>query len=283
MEEGFNTVLVVGVGLIGGSLALALKEKKITKTVIGYSRNIERLKKAVTKGIIDDFTDALDKTSQADLVVLATPVSVFEALISQMRDYIKKDTIIIDVGSVKGSIVEKIERLLPSEVYFVGTHPIAGSEKTGFEYARADLFINSKVIITPTDKTAMSALEKVTQMWKHIGADVEFMSPEQHDRVYALVSHLPHLLSYCLVETVAQFDKFFINYAGSGFRDITRVAKSSPELWSDIFITNRENILNFLEMFTNKLKQMRDLILKENITQLKALLESARKLRESID
>ncbi|MEN2986053.1 MAG: prephenate dehydrogenase/arogenate dehydrogenase family protein [Thermodesulfovibrionaceae bacterium] len=283
MKEGFNTVLVVGVGLIGGSLALALKEKKITKTVIGYSRNIERLKKAVTKGIIDDFTDALDKTSQADLVVLATPVSVFEALISQMRDYIKKDTIIIDVGSVKGSIVEKIERLLPSEVYFVGTHPIAGSEKTGFEYARADLFINSKVIITPTDKTAMSALEKVTQMWKHIGADVEFMSPEQHDRVYALVSHLPHLLSYCLVETVAQFDKFFINYAGSGFRDITRVAKSSPELWSDIFITNRENILNFLEMFTNKLKQMRDLILKENITQLKAFLESARKLRESID
>lgn len=283
MEDGFSTVVIAGVGLIGGSLALALKEKKITKKVIGYGRNIERVKRAQEVGIIDDFINSVDEFAQADLVVLATPISVFEDLVSQIKEHVKKNAIVIDVGSVKKAVVERIEVLLTDKAYFVGTHPIAGSDKTGFEHARADLFKNSRVIITPTEKTEQSALRKVTQMWQDVGANVEFMSPEQHDRIYALVSHLPHLVSYCLVETVAQIDGSLISYAGSGFKDTTRIAKSSPELWTDIFVTNKENILSFLESFTRKLKEIEQLISEENIKQLKTFLDSAKKLRETID
>lgn len=283
MEDGFSTVVIAGVGLIGGSLALALKEKKITKKVIGYGRNLERVKRAQEVGIIDDFINSVDEFAQADLVVLATPISVFEDLVSQIKEHVKKNAIVIDVGSVKKAVVERIEVLLTDKAYFVGTHPIAGSDKTGFEHARADLFKNSRVIITPTEKTEQSALRKVTQMWQDVGANVEFMSPEQHDRIYALVSHLPHLVSYCLVETVAQIDGSLISYAGSGFKDTTRIAKSSPELWTDIFVTNKENILSFLESFTRKLKEIEQLISEENIKQLKTFLDSAKKLRETID
>ncbi|ODA44232.1 Prephenate dehydrogenase [Thermodesulfovibrio sp. N1] len=282
MEDGFKTVSIIGVGLIGGSFALALKNKGLVDTIIGYGRNEQRLKRAESLGIINQFTTSLKDAALADIVVLATPLGVFEKIVSELAEFLKKGTVVIDVGSVKEWVVERIEKILPGGVHFVGTHPIAGSDKTGFEYARADLFEGAKVIITPTEKTDKLILEKVSKLWKEVGADVEFMSAKKHDRVYALMSHLPHLISFCMVNTVADIDKNLITYAGSGFKSFTRIAKSSPELWGDIFIMNSENILDYLSIFCDKIEEMKRLIKEEKLDELKKCIEKAKNLRERI-
>lgn len=283
MEDGFKTVSILGVGLIGGSLALALKEKKLVNKIIGYGRNEQRLKEALKLGIIDSYTTFLKEASEAELIVLATPVGLFEKIIIEMLDYLKKGTIIIDVGSVKESIVNTIETMLPIGVSFVGTHPIAGSDKTGFEYANKDLFKKAKVILTPTENTDKSALEKISKLWQKIGAVVELMSPEQHDKIYALVSHLPHLISFCMVNTVAEMDKNFIKYAGSGFKDTTRIAKSSPEIWRDILMMNDKNILQCLEIFAKNLEEIKKMLSKKDSEGVKTFIEKAKNLRKEID
>jgi len=282
MEDGFKTVSIIGVGLIGGSFALALKNKGFTDKIIGYGRNEERLKRALNLGIINQFTTSLKDTALADLIVLATPLGVFEKIVSDLAEFLKTGTVVIDVGSVKEWVVDKIEKILPAGVHFVGTHPIAGSDKTGFEYARADLFEGAKVIITPTEKTDKSALEKISNLWKQVGADVEFMSAKEHDRVYALMSHLPHLISFCMVNAVSEIDRNLINYAGSGFKSFTRIAKSSPELWGDIFILNSENILDCLSIFCDKVEEIKRLIKEKNLDELKKCIEKAKNLRERI-
>jgi len=283
MEDGFKTVSIIGVGLIGGSLALALKKRGLVNKVIGYGRNEERLRSALELGIIDEFTTSLKESSSAELIVLSTPLGVFEKIVAELALVLKKGTVLIDVGSVKEWVVNKIEKILPEGVHFVGTHPIAGSDKTGFENARADLFEGAKVVITPTENTDKSAIERVSELWRKVGASVEFMSAREHDRVYALMSHLPHLISFCMVNTVAEIDKNLINYAGSGFRSFTRIAKSSPELWGDIFIMNSENILKCLNVFSEKIEEMKELILDKNLEKLKESIQHAKKLREVID
>ncbi|WP_028842299.1 prephenate dehydrogenase [Thermodesulfovibrio yellowstonii] len=283
MEDGFNTVSILGVGLIGGSLALALKEKKLVNKIIGYGRNEQRLKEALKLGIIDSYTTSFKKASQAELIVLATPAGIFEKIIIEMLDYIQEGTVIIDVGSVKESVVNIFEKILPKGVFFIGTHPIAGSDKTGFEHAKGDLFKKAKVIITPTENTDKSALEKVSNLWQKIGAVVEFMSADKHDKIYALVSHLPHLISFCMVNTVAEMDKNFIKYAGSGFKDTTRIAKSSPEVWRDIFIMNDKNILQCLEIFAKNLKEIKKMLSKKDSEGVKTFIEKAKNLRKEID
>lgn len=284
MEDGFfSTVSIVGVGLIGGSLALALKEKKVVEHIKGFGRNESRLKKAKELNIIDSYSTSLKDMAEAEMLVLATPVGNFIPIIKEIGKYLKKKTVVIDVGSVKGSLVYEIEKILPEGVSFVGVHPIAGSDKTGFEYARKDLFVNSRVIITPTENTDKDALDKVSNLWSKIGATVELMDPYEHDRVYALVSHLPHLASFCLVQAVAEADNTLLKYAGSGFKDTTRIAKSSPELWSDIFLMNSENILNFLEIYMQKLVEIKNLIVREDSDALKKFIQQAKLFRESID
>jgi prephenate dehydrogenase len=282
MEDGFKTVSIIGVGLIGGSFALALKNKGLADKIIGYGKNEERLKRAKNLAIINQFTTSLKDAALADLIVLATPLGVFEKIVSDLAEFLKKGTVVIDVGSVKEWVVERIEKILPSGVHFVGTHPIAGSDKTGFEYARAELFEGAKVIITPTEKTDKLILEKVSKLWKEVGADVEFMSAKEHDRVYALMSHLPHLISFCMVNAVMEIDKKLINYAGSGFKSFTRIAKSSPELWGDIFILNSDNILKCLSIFCDQVEEIKKLIKERNLDELKKCIEKAKNLRERI-
>lgn len=282
MEDGFSTVSIIGVGLIGGSLSLALKNKGLTDKIIGYGRNIERLKSALELGIIDEFTTSLKEASEAQLVVLATPLGVFEEIMIQMAKFLKPSTVVIDVGSVKEWVVNKMERILPHGVHFVGTHPIAGSDKTGFEHAKAELFEGAKVIITPTENTSLSAVQKVAKLWEKVGAVVEFMTAKEHDFVYALMSHLPHLISFCLVNTVAEIDSNLINYAGSGFKSSTRIAKSSPTIWGDIFMMNSENILSCLEIFIKKIEEIKKLISEKDLENLRKFIEEAKKLREKL-
>lgn len=283
MEDKFSTVSIIGVGLIGGSLSLALKEKNLTDKIIGYGRNAERLKEALRLGIIDEYTLSLKQACEAQLIVLATPLGAFEEIAKEIVNYLVKGSIVIDVGSVKEEVVNRLEKIMPEGVHFIGTHPIAGSDKTGFEHSKKALFEGAKVIITSTENADKSALERVSNMWQRIGAVVEFMNPSQHDRIYALMSHLPHLISFCLVNTVVEIDKNLIEYAGSGFKSSTRIAKSSPTVWADIFMMNSENTLHCLEVFTHKIDEIKKIISQKDLQGLKKFIESAKSLREKIN
>lgn len=283
-QEGFTSVSIIGVGLIGGSLALALKGKSLAKTIIGYGRDEKRLKEALNLGIIDEYTLFLKEAAKSELVVLATPLGIFERITEEISPFLESGTILIDVGSVKGYVVNSIERIIPESVQFIGTHPIAGSDKTGFEHARKNLFQDARVIITPTKNTNQEALDKVTKMWHTIGAFVEYMSAEEHDKIYALMSHLPHLISFCLVNTVENIDKNLIKYAGSGFKDTTRIAKSSPDIWKDIFLMNRENVLKMLDVFIDKVTEIRKLLSEEKSEdKIFEFIQKAKNLREELD
>lgn len=282
-EEGFSTVGIIGVGLIGGSLALALKRKNSNCKILGFGRNERRLKEAKELGIIDEYSTLLKEVAKADLIVFATPLGLFEEIARELVHHIEEEATVIDVGSVKGSVVKVMEEIFDRRAPFVGTHPIAGSEKTGFENAKAELFENAKVIITPTEKTNREALKRVTSLWQTVGALVEIMTPEEHDRVYALVSHLPHLVAFSLVNTVAEVDRRLIKYAGSGFRDTTRIGKSSPEIWSDIFSMNKKAIIEQLEVFSKQISLIRHYLESGELTKIYDFIKSSKELREKID
>lgn len=283
-DDGFNLVSILGVGLIGGSLALALKKRGVARKIIGYGRDRERLIEAKRRGIIDEYSVDLEEVAQAELIVLATPLGVFQKITEKISPLLKAKSIYMDVGSVKKTVVEIIEKIIPRDVQFVPTHPIAGSEKTGFEFAKEDLFKDARVIITPTERTDVEALSKISLMWQKLGARVELMTPEEHDKIYALMSHLPHLISFCLVNTVNEIDSNLIKYAGTGFRDTTRIAKSSPEIWSDIFKMNYNNILEILSFFEKTIENIRKILARgDSDEELIEFIERAKNLRERID
>lgn len=283
-DDGFNLVSILGVGLIGGSLALALKKRGVARKIIGYGRDIERLIEAKRRGIIDEYSVDLEEVAQAELIVLATPLGVFQKITEKISPLLKAKSIYMDVGSVKKTVVEIIEKIIPRDVQFVPTHPIAGSEKTGFEFAKEDLFKDARVIITPTERTDVEALSKISLMWQKLGARVELMTPEEHDKIYALMSHLPHLISFCLVNTVNEIDSNLIKYAGTGFRDTTRIAKSSPEIWSDIFKMNYNNILEILSFFEKTIENIKKILARgDSDKELIEFIERAKNLRERID
>lgn len=284
IKEGFNSVCIIGVGLIGGSLALALKQNGIANRIIGYGRNEKRLIDALNLNVIDDFTLSLKEAANSEFIVLATPLGIFEKITTEISSFLQPNSILMDVGSVKKHVINTIENIIPENVHFIPTHPIAGSEKTGFEHARQDLFKGARVIITPTEKTDQKVLERISRMWQIIGALVEFMSAEEHDKIYALMSHLPHLISFCLVNTVYSIDANLIKYAGSGFKDTTRIAKSSPEIWKDIFLMNKDNIFKTLDFFIYKIEEIKKLISQGNSEdKIIEFIETAKKLRKTID
>ncbi len=278
----FDRISIIGVGLIGASLSLAIKENGACPNIIGYGRNEKRLRDAKSFGIIDHYTLSLEEASDADLIVLATPVGTFEKIAREISKFIKHDTIVIDVGSVKAEVVNTLEEIFGDRAYFIGTHPIAGSDKTGFEHARANLYKGARVIITPTEKTHKPSLNKIKKLWERIGAFVEIMPADEHDKIYALVSHLPHLVAFSLVNTVAEVDSNLLKYAGSGFMDTTRIAMSSPEIWKDILCMNKNNIIKMLNAYVENLliaKQMLEENCEEKITDF---IKKAKTFRESL-
>lgn len=257
----FNKVSIIGVGLIGASLSLAIRKKGLAKLVYGYGRHEENLKRAVQQGIIDSYSMTLkDVCKEADLVVLSTPVGVFLDIVKAIRAFLKKGSILIDVGSVKGRLVYDLEAMMPEGVHYLGTHPIAGSDKSGIDDAKADLFDGALCIITPTERSSAVGMETVAGMWKEIGARIEIMDPYRHDEIYGAVSHLPHIVAYTLVNTIGDIDSGYIDYAGQGFRDATRIAMSSPELWKDIVIFNKDNLIKFLSLFKKNLERIEALL-----------------------
>lgn len=237
----FNKITIIGVGLIGGSIGLAVKRRRVARKVTGVFRRAATMRNALRARAVDEATlDVASGVSGADLIIIAAPVRSIPALAAEAAGYAKRGAIITDVGSTKAWVVGRAEgrmRRLPAT--FVGSHPMAGSEKTGVANARADLLEGSACIVTRTSNTPGSAVSRVARFWKSLGARVGVMSPSEHDRTVALASHLPHVVAFALALAVP--DKA-LRFAAEGFRDTTRIASSDPALWSDIFLTNRREI-----------------------------------------
>lgn len=279
----FDKVSIIGVGLIGASFALALRENHLCSTIIGYGRKIDNLERARERGIIDGYTLELSKVCiDSDLVILSTPVSVFKGIIAKIKGTFKKGCLITDVGSVKGKLVYELEEMMPEGTHYIGSHPIAGSDKSGIDEARADLFKNALCIIAPTENSNTAALRKIAALWESIGAKIKFMDPYKHDEIYAAISHLPHVIAYSLVNAIGDIDSEFIEYAGQGFKDTTRIALSSPEMWRDIVISNRENLLRFLEVFNENIEKIKRLLEKSDAEAIRNEFQRAKELRERI-
>ena len=275
---------IIGVGLIGGSLARALRRKRACGQVVGYGRDIENLKKAVALGVIDEYSlTVANAVKEADMVVLATPLATTESLLRSMRGYFRDDVIITDVGSAKGSVVEAaratLDKLLPR---FVPGHPIAGKEQSGVEASTADMFEAHRVILTPLPETAVNALDTVTRMWEMCGAEVIQLDVEQHDEILAATSHLPHLLAYALVDCLAgmrERDEIF-RFAAGGFADFTRIASSHPQMWHDICFANRNQLLRVLDIFGSHLGNIRTAIENNDSNELLQIFTRAKETRD---
>jgi len=279
----FNRVTILGVGLLGASFAMALKKNNLCGSITGCGRNRENLQRAQERGIIDSFEeDPAAACRDADLIMLSAPVGVFPGLTGLISPVLKNGAVLTDVGSVKGKLVREIENIIPRHVHYIGGHPIAGSDRSGIDSANAGLFINAKCIITPTENSDPDALEQITRLWKTLGSDVLTLSPEEHDRIYASVSHLPHLIAYALVNTVADLDRSYLDFSGKGFLDATRIASSSEELWKDICLLNRENLAEAIDVFQQNLEKLDQYLKTGNSDSLKNEFLRARTLRETI-
>jgi len=280
----FQRVAVIGLGLIGGSLAAALRENKLAKEVVGFDTRADELALGVELGVIDSAAEsAAQAVSGADLVVLAVPVKATQSVLREIQPALNGDAIITDVGSTKSGFVNDVRAVLghlPATV--IPGHPIAGSEKSGIRAANPQLFAKHKVILTPADDACPQALGKVTAMWRSCNANVLTMAAEHHDEVLAATSHLPHLIAFSLVDTLAGDDQNMdiFRYAAGGFRDFTRIAASDPVMWRDIFLSNRDAVLLTIDRFTQDLDQLRSAIADQDGDTLLRVFTRARAARE---
>jgi len=286
MAVHFSQVAIVGVGLIGGSLGMILRRKGLASKVIGVGRRVENLKMAVEMGAIDRYVaDPKEGVTGADLVVLATPVDTYDRHLQEWAACLKPGAIVTDVGSVKGQLVAQSERSMPEGVHFVGAHPIAGKEKTGVAAGSDRLFAGARCIVTPTQHTNPQALEQVRGMWQETGSTVLMMDPFLHDQILGAVSHLPHAVAFALMNALIEIRSQvpgldLAGHSGGGLRDTTRIAASSPEMWRDIFLWNRENIVTFLEAYERSLGQLKELIRAGDAAGIEKALEQAKQERE---
>jgi prephenate dehydrogenase len=240
----FQKMVLAGVGLICGSLALDVRRHRLVKEIIGYGRSEANLRTAQKMGLIDSYFMRDDQfPAGVDFVMIGTPVQTIVPLAKAFLPRLEPGCMISDVGSVKGEVVRGMERILPKHVAFVAGHPIAGSEQWGARAARANLFVNHHCVLTPTKKTDRKALSKIAALWRKVGAQVEMMSPQVHDRLLGVISHLPHVLVYALVNALERAPLPGVDlkkYCAGGFKDFTRIASSRPELWRDICLMNRQ-------------------------------------------
>lgn len=279
----FNKIVLIGVGLIGGSFALSLKKAQAAKHIVGLDRHLTSLEAAIRLGLIDSFTDDMaSAVVDADLIVIATPVAQTEKILSAIYPYLGASTLVTDVGSTKADVVRAARNALHEKIaQFVPAHPIAGREKNGPEAAIDDLYAGKKVVITRLAENSNQAVELLAQAWRVCGAIIHYLSPQEHDQVFASVSHLPHLLAYALVDDIAakpHADRLF-QYAASGFRDFTRIAGSSPEMWRDISLANCDAILEELDSYSVKLQQLRASLEANDSAALEAIYSRAQTAR----
>ena len=275
---------VIGVGLIGGSLARALRQAGMVGEVVGCGRGKPNLAKAVELGVIDSYThDVGEAVEGADMIFVAVPLGAMEATFQAMRGHLAEDAVITDGGSAKGSVVEAARKgfgELPNT--FVPGHPIAGTENNGVEASFPELYQNRRIILTPLEETDPAAVLKVDEMWRACGAELNHMTVEHHDEVLAATSHLPHMLAFGLVDTLARMkenDEIF-RYAAGGFRDFTRIASSNPVMWRDICVANKEALSSMLAAFAEEMTDLADTIAEGNGDHLLEIFERAKAARD---
>jgi len=280
----FQRVAVIGVGLIGGSFSLALKEKKLCAQVVGVGRSSANMKLALERGLIDSIeTDVAAAVRGADLVLIATPVAQFAGGIQAVEKPLKPGAVASDAGSTKRDVVATARAGLGAKIsQFIPAHPIAGAEHSGAAAANAELFRGRRLVLTPLDENNRQDVETVAGLWSAIGARVSRMTPEAHDQVFAAVSHLPHLLAYALVHDVSKRPDSaqLFSYAAGGFRDFTRIASSHPEMWRDICVANRDRLLHELHLYEKKLKEISQMLESSDAAALEKLFAEARAARE---
>lgn len=289
MPVHFKHVAIIGVGLIGGSLGMILRRKALADHVVGIGRRVENLKTAVALGAIDRYVaDPQEGVREADLVVLATPVDTYERHLQEWAHCLTPGTIVSDVGSVKGTLVERSEAAMPAGVHFVGAHPIAGKEKTGVAAGSDQLFKGARCILTPTPRTDATALERVRQLWEETGSMILTMEPHLHDQILGAVSHLPHVAAFALMNALSELRDQALpsldlaGHSGGGLRDTTRIAASSPEMWRDIFLWNRDNMVAYIDRYTGALEELKRLIKAGDGAGIEKALERAKGEREKL-
>jgi prephenate dehydrogenase len=278
-----NKITVIGVGLIGGSLAKAIKKNNLSKIVFGFGRDSNRLKEAQKANIIDQFsTNLKEAVSDSDIVVIATPVGSFKEILSEIKPFLTDKILITDVGSTKTNIVSIVKQILGEySNFFVPAHPIAGKEKSGFESSESSLFNNKKVIITPLETNRAESINLIQKMWEGTGADVDFMSPESHDELLGMTSHLPHMLAFSLVNYLISKNPSASIYAAGGFKDFSRIASGDAVMWRDICIQNKNQIIDHIKGYQKTLNSLVDAIENENSDELDLLFTKAKKTRDS--
>ncbi len=279
----FGRITVLGVGLIGASFAMGMKKKGLCTEIVGFGRSEENLLRAKKRGIIDSYELKPGAACEGSgLVMFSTPVGSFIDLARESSPFFSDGAIVTDAGSVKGNLVYELEKAMPRGVRYIGAHPIAGSDRSGIEYSSAELFHNAKCIITPTPDSDRDALRAVSDIWESLGSGVVSMGPEKHDEIYAFVSHLPHIIAYSLINTVAEADGSYLQFCGPGFRDMTRLASSSHELWRDISLLNAEKLNEAILLFQKNLDRLRGHLTAADAGSLEAEFREARRVREGI-
>jgi len=279
-----NKITVFGVGLIGGSFALALKQAGAVKQIVGIDCHAQALARAQVLDIIDATMPLADALRDTDLVLVAAPVGQTQSILTAIEPHLQSRTVVTDVGSTKSDVVQAARRALDAKVaQFIPAHPIAGREFNGPEAAISDLYIGKKVVLTPLVENRPDDIERVVQVWQQCGACIHYLSPQEHDRIFAAVSHLPHMLAYALVDEIAQKShaNVLFQYAASGFRDFTRIAASSAPMWRDIALANQEALLLELDAYLAQLNRLRSFLAASDGSALQAMFANAQDARQN--
>lgn len=275
----FEQLGIIGCGLMGGSFALALKRAGLVKRVVGYSKSPSSTERALQMGVIDvEAPSAMLAASGSDLVLIAVPVAATEATFKAIKHLVTPAMLIMDVGSTKRDVIDAGRRALREQIgSFVPAHPVAGREVSGVEHADADLYHGKQVILTPIERTLTVQLQKAVDIWTALGCRVVTMSPESHDAAFAAVSHLPHLLSFALMNAISgqPQGKDYLSLAGPGFRDFSRIAASDAKMWRDVLLSNREELLTQLKIFQHNLQALELMIASGNSEALEGLIDQA--------
>ncbi len=285
MQPAFQKIVIFGVGLIGGSFSLALRKAGVATEVVGFGRSAATLNEAKQLGILDRIGDEVAReVGDADIVLVATPVAQMAEIFKRIAPHLGANTLVTDGGSTKGDVVAAARAHLGNKLsQFVPAHPIAGGEKSGASAALADLYQGKRVVLTPLPENSKEAVARIRKAWEICGANVSELTAEQHDTVFAAVSHLPHLLSFALVHDLAKRDNKdqLLSFAASGFRDFTRIAASSPEMWRDICMANRDALMVELQQYAAELYVLHQALERNDAAKLEEIFSLAREVRSA--
>ena len=283
----FNKVCIIGCGLIGSSIARAIRKNHLSSKIVSSNRSDSVNKKVIELKIVDDSSSDTKKMAEgSDLIIIATPLSSYEDIISKIKNSLKSGTILTDVGSVKENIINLIEKDVPANVSWISSHPIAGTEESGPEAGFSELFKNRWCILTPSKKAQEKDIKLLETFWKKIGSKVDIMEAKQHDYILSITSHMPHLIAYNVVNTSLNIqdekESVIVKYSAGGLRDFTRIAASNPIMWRDIFIQNKKNTSKMIDKFIEDLEDLKKAIENEDGKKLEEIFTRTKKIRKEI-